>query len=86
LNQIKYTRTAIHGHPQPSLKCRLTSGIGFDVFDQWFCKVETRACGTLHGCAKRLRGLAVTTLPGASHSFNPALPRFDLWGHMLLCF
>ena len=29
---------------------------------------------TLRSCAKRLGGLAVTFLPGASRSFNPALP------------
>jgi len=30
-------------------------------------------------CAKRLGGLAVTTLPEASLSFNPALYRMDQW-------
>ena len=55
------------------LKCRLPNRISFGVFDRCFCKVETRACETLRSCAMRLRGLAVTTLPGASRSFNPAL-------------
>ena len=55
------------------LKYRLPNRIGFDVFDRCFCKVETRACETLPICAKRLGGLATTTLPGASRSFNPAL-------------
>jgi len=27
----------------------------------------------VHSCTKRLGGLAVTTLPGVSRSFNPAL-------------
>jgi len=52
------------GHPQLSLKCRLPNCISFDVFDRCFCKVETRACETLLGFAKRLGGLAVTNLPG----------------------
>ena len=30
-------------------------------------------CETLLSCVKRLGGLTVTTLPGASRSFNPAL-------------
>jgi len=51
----------------------LPNHISFDVFDRCFCKVETRAYETLHSCAKRLWGLALTTLPGASLSFNPAL-------------
>jgi len=55
------------------LKCRLPNRISFDIFDRCFCKVETRACETPRICAKRLRGLAVPTLPGASRSFNPAL-------------
>jgi len=38
-------------------------------------QVEKRACETLRSCAKRLGGLAATTLPGASRSFNPALLR-----------
>jgi len=35
----------------------------------------------LRSCAKRLEGLAVTTLPGASLSFNPALkvPKKPRW-------
>ena len=45
----------------------------FDVFDRYFCKVETRACETLRSCARRLRGLAVKAFPGASRSFNPGL-------------
>ena len=55
------------------LKCKLPNRISFDVFGRCFCKVETRLCETLRSCAMRLRGLAVTTLPGASRSFNPAL-------------
>jgi len=55
------------------LKCRLPNRIGFDVYDRCFCKFETRARETLRSCAKRLGGLAVTILPGASRSFNPAL-------------
>jgi len=45
----------------------------FDVLDRCFCKVETMACETLRSCTKRLVGVAVTTLPGELHSFNPAL-------------
>ena len=45
----------------------------FWLFDRCFCNVETRACETLRSCAKRLGGVAVTILPGASRSFNPAL-------------
>jgi len=71
--QINRIRTAVHGHPQLSLKCRLSNRVSFDVFDQCFCKVETRVRETLRSCAKRLRGLAVTTLPGASPSLNPVL-------------
>jgi len=71
--QINHTATAVHGHPQLSLKCRLPNRIRFDVFDRCFCKVETRSCETLRSCAQRLGRLAVTTLPGASRSFNPAL-------------
>jgi len=52
--------------------------VSFDVFDRFFCKLETRACETLRSCARRLRGLAVKTLPGASRSFNPALAAVDL--------
>jgi len=63
----------LQGRPHLSLKCRLPNRNSFDVFDRCFCKVETRACETLRSCAKRLGGLAVTTLPGASRSFNPAL-------------
>jgi len=47
-------RTAVHGHPQLSLRRRLPKRINFDVFDRCFfaklckvvpsCKVETRAC------------------------------------------
>jgi len=61
------------GHAQLSLKCRLPNRISFDVFYPWMCKVETRACETLRSCDKRLGGLAVTTSPGASRWFNPAL-------------
>jgi len=71
---INHTRTAVHDHPQLPLKCRLPNRINFDAFDRCFCKAETRACESLLSCAKRLGGLAVTTLPGASRSFNPALP------------
>jgi len=39
---INHTRTAVHDHPQLSLKCRLPSRTSFDVFDRCFCKVETR--------------------------------------------
>jgi len=41
--QINHIRTATPGHPQLSLKCKLLNRINFDVFDQCFCKVETRA-------------------------------------------
>jgi len=34
---------------------------------------RTRACKRLRSCTNRLGGLAVTTLPGASRSFNAAL-------------
>jgi len=71
--QINHKGTAVRGHPQLSLKCRLSNRISVDVFDRCFYKVETRACETPRSCAQRLRGLAVTTLPGASRSFNPAL-------------
>jgi len=70
---INHIRTAVHDHPQLSLKRRQPNRISFDVFDRCFCKVETRVCETLLSCAKRFGGLAVTTLPGASRSFNPAL-------------
>ena len=54
------------------LKCRLPNRISFDVFDRSFCKFEARACETLRSCAKRLGGLAVTILPGASrHLIRP---------------
>ena len=56
-----------------SAACQIVSILTF--IDRCFCKVETRACETLRSCAKRLGGLAVTTLPGASCSFNPALYR-----------
>jgi len=62
--------TVVHGHPQLYLKCRLPNRISFDVFNQCFFKVKTRAYETLRSCAMRLR---VTTLSGASRSFNPAL-------------
>jgi len=45
----------------------------FDIFDQCFCKVETRACESLRSFTKRLGGLVATTLPGTSRSRNPAL-------------
>jgi len=53
-DQTNKIRTAVHGHPQLSLKCRLPNRISLDVFDRYFCKVETRACETLRSCAKRL--------------------------------
>jgi len=71
--QINHIGTAVHGHPQLSLKWRLPNRIRFDVFDPCFCKVQTRACETPCSCAQRLGGLAVKTLPGASRSFNPTL-------------
>jgi len=71
--QINHIRTAVRGHPQLSLKCRLPNRIRFDVFDRRFCKVQTRACETLRSCAQGLGGPAVTILLGASGSFNPAL-------------
>jgi len=71
--QINHIRTVVYGHPQLFLKSRLPNRISFHIFDQCFCKVETRACETLCSFAKRLRGLAVTTLHGAPRSFNPAL-------------
>jgi len=52
----------------------LPNRISCGVFDRCFCKVAARACETLRSWAKCLRGLAITTLPGASRSFNPALP------------
>jgi len=66
-------RSAVHDHPQLFLKCRLPNRITVEVFDRCFCKVETRACETLHSCAKRLGGLEVTTFPRASRAFNTAL-------------
>jgi len=71
--QINHIRNTVHGHPQLSLKCRLLNRISFDVFDQSFCKVTMRAFEMLRSCAKRFGGLAVTTFPGASRSFHPAL-------------
>ena len=56
LNKLNYIRTAVHGHSQFSLKCRLPNRIRFDVFDQCFCKIETRAYETLHSFTKRLGG------------------------------
>jgi len=73
--QINHIRTAVRSDTRLSLKCRLPNRITFDVCDRCFCKVETRACETLPSCAKRIGGLAVTTLPRASHSFNPVLLR-----------
>ena len=70
--QIKHIRTAVHSQPN-SLKCKLPNRISFNVFDRCFCRVETKSCEKLRICAKRLGGLAVTILPGASRSFNPAL-------------
>jgi len=67
---VNHIRTAVHDHPQLSLlslKCRLPNRFSFDVSDRCFCKVETRVCETLLSCVKRLGGLAVTTLLGASH-------------------
>jgi len=55
------------------LKCRLPNRISFDFVDRCFCRVETRACKTLRSCAMRLGVLAVTILPRASRSFNPAV-------------
>jgi len=42
--QINHIQTAVCGHPQLSLQCRLQNRISFEVFDRYFCKVETRAC------------------------------------------
>ena len=53
-----------------SVGCQIVSS-----FDQCFYKVETRAYEKLRICTQQLWGLAVTTLPGASRSFNPALRR-----------
>jgi len=52
--QIIHIRTAVHGHPQLSLKCKLPNRIWFDVFDRCFLKGGTRECETLNNCAKRL--------------------------------
>jgi len=52
--QINRIRTAVYGHPQFSLKCRLPNLIRFDVFDRCFCKVEARTYETLRSCAKCL--------------------------------
>ena len=80
INQMRTTvQCTVHVHPQLSLKCRLPNRNSFDVFDRCFCKDETRACETLRSCTKRLMGLEVTTLPGASRSFNPALSRGRCW-------
>jgi len=54
------------------------SGFTFSHYDLPF---PTRYCipyvrsglYQLHSCARRIGGLAVMTLPGASRSFNPAL-------------
>jgi len=70
--QIKHIRTVVHSQPN-SLKCKLANRISFNVFDRCFCRVETKSCEKLRICAKRLGGLAVTILPWASRSFNPAL-------------
>jgi len=64
--QIKQICTAVHGHHHLSLKCRLLNRTSFEVFDQWFCKVETRACERL----RSFWGLAVTILPGALRLFK----------------
>jgi len=53
--------------------CQIVGPISFNVFDRCLCKIETRACETLRSCTKRLGGLAVWTLLGASRSFTPAL-------------
>ena len=71
--QINDIGTAVHGHLQLFLKCRLPNHISFDIFDRCFCKVETRACETLRSSAQRLGGPAVTTLPGAWRSLNQVL-------------
>ena len=41
--QINHILTVVHGHPQLFLKCRLPNRISFNVFDQCFCKVKTKA-------------------------------------------
>jgi len=68
--QINRIRTTVHGDPQLSLECTMLNRISFDVFDRCFYKVATRAFEMLRSCAKQLKGLAVTALPGASCSFN----------------
>jgi len=55
--QINRLRTAVRGHPQLPLKCRLPNLISFDVFDRCFCKFDARACERLGSCAKRLGAL-----------------------------
>jgi len=57
---------------------RLPNRISFDVYDRCFWKVETRACEKLRSCAKRLGGIAVTPLPGASRSRLCPVPRVHL--------
>ena len=71
LNNLRWSHTAAFWH-DPSRLCKLRNRISFDIFDSCLGKVETRACVTLRSCAKRLGVPAVTTLPGALHSFNPA--------------
>jgi len=75
---MNHIRTAVHDHPQFSLKCRLRNRISFDVFDRCFYKVEMRICETLFSYAKRLRGLAATNFLRALRLFNPA-PVIELY-------
>jgi len=38
--QINHVRTAVHGHPQLSLKCRLPNRINFDILTGASTKLE----------------------------------------------
>ena len=63
------------GHPNCRLSagCQIVSALTFLTSESAKLKQGCMRCETLHSCAKRLGGLAVMTLPRASHSFNLAL-------------
>ena len=70
--QINHIRTAVPGHAQLSLKCRLPNCINSDLLTGGSAKFKR---GHVQFCAEHLGGLAVTNLPGVSHPFNLALTR-----------
>jgi len=81
-------RTALHDHPQLHLKCRLPNRISFDVFDQCFCKVETRVGETLLSCTKGLGASRSRFSPRPrAHLIRPCQGRKSIMqASLILCF